>query len=379
MLNPNSVFSAYCITQKYPRLNDCAMSLIALTCPKCGGNLEFEDSRDFGFCQYCGAKVMIKDEVNNTVNNTVNNYNNTTIITSGSEEQNRRKIAAAQKAVSESKYDIAKNLAEEILAQDSTYADAYLILMECAALSDYTEFGYILKASESAVRSNFEKYHLYSNDNRSMKDILNDVGVSYTQQSVAESYKKRNFYSIRDGVKTINELMGKAVIKVREKELLKDVLGIYLECPALVTCFEEAPFEYAAPNFCDFVYKRNGRNTSFMEEYRELCGIVTAYQGFRKTMGEETALSQATISDYLGKLRKKSNRQTPASRMLFGLKKDSEAGHIDSRRTEAWLNDILRTSGSFDASGILLKNTLDNAFNSLAESTLDTNPAMFFD
>ncbi|MBR3768583.1 MAG: hypothetical protein IKL10_10165 [Clostridia bacterium] len=31
-------------------------------CPNCGATLKFEDSnRDFGFCQYCGAKIMLDD------------------------------------------------------------------------------------------------------------------------------------------------------------------------------------------------------------------------------------------------------------------------------------------------------------------------------
>ena len=30
-------------------------------CPHCGAPLEFDDSRDFGFCQYCGSKVTLDD------------------------------------------------------------------------------------------------------------------------------------------------------------------------------------------------------------------------------------------------------------------------------------------------------------------------------
>ena len=39
------------------------MSLVALKCPNCGGSLDLEDSRQFAFCQYCGTKIMIKEEV----------------------------------------------------------------------------------------------------------------------------------------------------------------------------------------------------------------------------------------------------------------------------------------------------------------------------
>lgn len=41
------------------------MPVIQLKCPKCGGDLEFEDNREFGFCEYCGAKVMIEKNGSN--------------------------------------------------------------------------------------------------------------------------------------------------------------------------------------------------------------------------------------------------------------------------------------------------------------------------
>ena len=30
-------------------------------CPNCGANLSFEGNRDFGFCQYCGTKILLDD------------------------------------------------------------------------------------------------------------------------------------------------------------------------------------------------------------------------------------------------------------------------------------------------------------------------------
>lgn len=34
------------------------MGYIALNCPNCGAQLDLDDNRDFGFCQYCGTKVV---------------------------------------------------------------------------------------------------------------------------------------------------------------------------------------------------------------------------------------------------------------------------------------------------------------------------------
>ncbi len=39
------------------------MAVVALKCPSCNGDIEFDDSREFGFCSFCGTKVMIQEEI----------------------------------------------------------------------------------------------------------------------------------------------------------------------------------------------------------------------------------------------------------------------------------------------------------------------------
>lgn len=34
------------------------MSIVAMKCPGCGANIELDNSREFGFCNFCGTKVM---------------------------------------------------------------------------------------------------------------------------------------------------------------------------------------------------------------------------------------------------------------------------------------------------------------------------------
>lgn len=54
------------------------MALKALKCPQCGANLELDDNREFGFCEYCGAKVQIREviEVRHKIDNSeqLSNY-----------------------------------------------------------------------------------------------------------------------------------------------------------------------------------------------------------------------------------------------------------------------------------------------------------------
>ena len=37
--------------------------MVKLFCPGCGASLELDDSRDFGFCMYCGTKVMLTQKI----------------------------------------------------------------------------------------------------------------------------------------------------------------------------------------------------------------------------------------------------------------------------------------------------------------------------
>ena len=39
------------------------MKLISLKCPDCGANLEIDPERSFCFCQYCGHKILVDDEI----------------------------------------------------------------------------------------------------------------------------------------------------------------------------------------------------------------------------------------------------------------------------------------------------------------------------
>ncbi len=39
------------------------MGIKALKCTSCGANIQLDDSREFGFCQFCGTKLMLVDKV----------------------------------------------------------------------------------------------------------------------------------------------------------------------------------------------------------------------------------------------------------------------------------------------------------------------------
>lgn len=39
------------------------MALIGLKCPNCNGEIQMDDTKENGFCMYCGSNFQVKDEV----------------------------------------------------------------------------------------------------------------------------------------------------------------------------------------------------------------------------------------------------------------------------------------------------------------------------
>lgn len=352
------------------------MSLIALKCPSCGGNLEFEDSREFGFCQYCGTKIMISQEINNTVNNTVNNFNSTTIISNGKEEQNRRKISAAQKAADEGNYEAAKTIADDILLNDSTFAEAYLVLLKCAALRDFREYGYILKVSESTVRSYYSQYHLYSNDARSFKEVLNDIGVSYTKETVAIRIQGGALTTVQNGIGIINDIMAHPKSTSEERELLKDLIESFIRCPGLLMGLPQGLFD--TPHFYNFEYTSNGRSVTSFNQFSEVRLTYLDYQNFRQKMGENEILNSDTLEKYLGSL-KQTVSEPVTTWTLFSKKKDRNGNAIDVSKTESRLRKMVDTYPSYGAEVNQLKSRLEKTDYYTSLSIPNSKPPLYLE
>lgn len=41
------------------------MRIVTLKCTHCGGDVQLDDTREYGFCMYCGTKILIQQDVNN--------------------------------------------------------------------------------------------------------------------------------------------------------------------------------------------------------------------------------------------------------------------------------------------------------------------------
>lgn len=59
------------------------MGLVACKCPQCGADLEFDESREIMFCQYCGSKILKTNVIQNVTNNITNNIQADNVNVSG--------------------------------------------------------------------------------------------------------------------------------------------------------------------------------------------------------------------------------------------------------------------------------------------------------
>ena len=114
------------------------MALISLQCPNCAGDIELEDSRDFGFCLYCGTKIMVTKDVNN-----IN-------IEMSVKDQRASLKPLALAYCQKGEFDKALETTKTLISINAADADIWRIDGICELMkSDYP----VVKAPDNAVRS----------------------------------------------------------------------------------------------------------------------------------------------------------------------------------------------------------------------------------
>lgn len=277
------------------------MSLVTLKCPNCTGKLEFEDSREFGFCQYCGYKVMIQQEINNTINN----YNNTTIFTDDKAEQNKKIMAAAEKALSERNYESAEELAKSVLERDVTFANAYLAILLSQAHKKFDMQKYLSESDRAALQQYFDKYHLYSSDSRSMKEIISSIGINYNFEELFENYNKAEMEKITASaekrLKDLNSAIRHAgysdTVNESQMNALIELIGPISLYPYYYTYPLSKYLEEYIIRFNDFSFALDGKQTTFVAEYEKIFSLKKAVQSFYTVM-KDYKIDENSISKY---------------------------------------------------------------------------------
>ncbi len=96
------------------------MALIALRCPYCSGDIQLDDTREFGFCLYCGSKVMVqKDASSEPVNAPLSNLK-----------------PIVKKSFQDGDYVKCLEYSEKLIAENAADADVWYMRGMCLALQD---------------------------------------------------------------------------------------------------------------------------------------------------------------------------------------------------------------------------------------------------
>lgn len=96
------------------------MSLVALICPQCGGEIKIDSEREFGFCSFCGTKMILQN-------------NDVVINLSVSQENAVTKESLFERAeifLSERNFESAKEYFNKVLDIDPKFSKAYWGLLK---------------------------------------------------------------------------------------------------------------------------------------------------------------------------------------------------------------------------------------------------------
>lgn len=203
------------------------MPLIALKCPQCGADLKMDDSREFMFCEFCGAKV-IKEQINNiTIANGVALHDADWYYNSITELIKKRDISLAKNLTETFKHehplDDRWREIEDFLSADAKFhnlADNYnpypYTIGGCEVLEEYKQQSLKLAEEVTAAREKLNEYSRYVPDMTIYDDLYNDFMTK--NRAYVEQIEKRK----RDILSDIESTQKRRALeqqKKHEKEL----------------------------------------------------------------------------------------------------------------------------------------------------------------
>ncbi len=129
------------------------MGFIALKCPNCAGDINFDMDRNFGFCNYCGTKLMRDDVV--TANLNINN-----------DTEIRSCLELAKESILSGKIKKCMEYVEKARTLDNSTADSFYLLAACKKMNSEESSNYIERAKSAShsldvfTMSDYEKFEL---------------------------------------------------------------------------------------------------------------------------------------------------------------------------------------------------------------------------
>ncbi len=177
------------------------MALISLKCPNCAGDIELDDTREFGFCMYCGSKVMITRDVNNIS------------IEMSVKDQRECLKPLAVAYCKKGEFDKATDIARKLVSANAADADIWAIDGLCRLMSEDIDGGL----------ESLEKVAILSGSG-SLEDAIDAVEDGYLVDPVSKGDRK--------AMKALAEAYSRIGTPVSDRKIVERYFS-YLDCSSL--------------------------------------------------------------------------------------------------------------------------------------------------
>lgn len=207
------------------------MATVTLKCPNCGGSLEFDDSREFGFCQFCGHKLMIQQEIMHIH------------VSQNFDKQIDRMLAQAEENIRLRKPKDAKKVLKEVIKIDASRPEYYLLSAKAEALDAYMPGDVANPRADRKIADLLDSYTAFSGISISFESLLDELGLSH--RDFSDLFRER--LSNKEYDRCVKELEG----LVSGKNFSLDNFCLYYK-------LRKELYEFIAENEFSFPKELNG-------------------------------------------------------------------------------------------------------------------------
>lgn len=188
--------------------------MIDLKCPNCSASISLDETREYGFCSYCGTKIQLVQKVRMMHEGTVN---------IGGIKTEQQQLETARKMIEIGEYSEARRLLENIVRYSPDCGEAWLELIR---IKSDTPVHNLLK------RKNYGDFHVCTKDN-SVMDVK-----TYLCDMLKKSYEFNMAHKILgdNAVQYVNNLLQTGYHKIEKKfaESENIILDIENNCFKLI-------------------------------------------------------------------------------------------------------------------------------------------------
>ena len=222
------------------------MPLIALKCPECGGDIQLDDAREFGFCMYCGCKVLLERAA-----------------PAGRPPNLRNILVLAYECIASEDWASAKPKVEQALMIDIDCPDAWFMkALVCSAAGDWegerraAERGRSLEGRSLGVMS-YEDYA-----RRACKRVTFTLECGFTRQGAEVMLEVDGMPAILRGGLTLKLTPGRHEVVAYDKAFDGSVR-------------ERASGAIDVDSDCSYVVRSDSKGLSVKRAARRIASILT--------------------------------------------------------------------------------------------------------